>query len=80
MQTMRAKMYIAKIEKYQNGDQIFLTPVSSKPYGPEGESEDNTYARYSPSGELRLMITNPNLVGSFVPGGTFYLDFTPAEQ
>jgi hypothetical protein len=52
--------------------------TGNKPFGPNGESEDNTFARYSPSGELTISITNPNLLGKFNPGDPFYLDFTPA--
>lgn len=78
---MRAKMQIQSIEQFAGGaERLKLTCVSgSKPYGPEGESEDNTFARFSPSGELGLTITNPALRGKFAPGQKFYLDFTPAE-
>ncbi len=76
---MRAKMQIQSIEQFAGGERLKLTCVSSKPYGPEGESEDNTFARFSPSGELGLTITNPALRGKFAPGQKFYLDFTLAE-
>jgi hypothetical protein len=47
----------------------------------EGERhhEDNTYAKWTPSGSLSLDITNPALHGKFSQGQTFYVDFTPAE-
>lgn len=48
-------------------------------YPENGEDEDNTYAHFSPSGELRLTVANPNLVGTFKPGRKYYLDFTEAE-
>lgn len=38
--------------------------------------EDQRYARYTPSGELRITVTNPAV--SFVPGQSYYLDITPA--
>lgn len=57
-----------------------MEPVcGNEPFGPEGESEDNTYARYTPSGEVCLDITNPALFGKFKEGQKFYADFTPAD-
>lgn len=84
MPQMRAKMHVTNINNHgatatPTQETITFTPVSSKPYGPEGESEDNTYARYTPSGSCTLAITNPNLIGKFKQGDTFYVDFTPAE-
>ena len=79
MQSMRAKMYITSVERFAGTqEQLKLSCVSSKPFGPNGESEDNTFARYSPFGELKLTVTNPELAGKFNPGDTFYVDFTPA--
>lgn len=39
--------------------------------------EDQRYARYTPSGELRIQVDNPAV--SFEPGKQYYLDFTPVE-
>jgi hypothetical protein len=59
---------------------IRMAPVCGKdPFGPNGESEDNTFARYTPSGSLELTINNPQLVGKIKSGDTFYVDFTKAE-
>ncbi len=70
---MRAKMYIAKVE----GQRLEFRCVTSsdKPYGPNGESEDNTFARYTPFGEAKFDITNPELQDKFSVGDTFYVDF-----
>ena len=80
--SMRAKFRITGVVKGgENYETVKFMPVSGdKPYGPQGESEDNTYARYTPSGSCELAITNPDLVGRFEPGETFYVDFTPADQ
>lgn len=51
----------------------------NQPFGPNGESEDNSFAHWTPSGDMRLEITNPALHGKFVPGQKFYVDLTPAE-
>ena len=82
MATMRAKMQVQKITKYDNHTQetIEMSPVSAIPFGPNGESEDNTFARWTPSGSLSLSITNPALHGKFTVGQKFYLDFTEAPE
>ena len=46
---------------------------------PDGSDEDNTFAKFSPSGTLELTIANPALIGKFNPGDTYYLDLTQAE-
>lgn len=40
--------------------------------------EDQRYARYTPTGELRIQVDNPAVV--FEPGKQYYLDFTPVEE
>jgi len=78
---MRAKLQVNKVSQNLGGSEtIEMSPVSSKPYGPNGESEDNTYARYSPGGAFSLTISNPALAGKFKPGQKFYADFTEAAE
>ena len=79
---MRAKMQVESTKDFGNSRQeVVLHPVcGNKPFGPNGESEDNTFARYSPSGELKLMISNPDLAGKIKPGQKFYVDFTEAPE
>ena len=77
---MRAKMQVRSVEKLGDSEVLKLSAVTGKdPFGPNGESEDNTYARYTPAGECSLTINNPALAGKFSQGQTFYLDFTEAE-
>lgn len=83
---MRAKFQVSKIERFagyggQPGqDKITCNAVAAKAYPADGSDEDNTYAKFSPSGALELTIANPNLVGKIEPGQKFYLDFTPAPE
>lgn len=84
---MRAKMSVLEVHRsaYPNGqtmvyqDRIKLAAVAAKAYPADGSDEDNTYARFSPSGELTLTIANPSLIGRIEPGTTFYVDFIPVE-
>lgn len=85
---MRAKMVVTEVNRtgYQNGpefqmqDRIKLVAVAAKTYPADGSDEDNTYAKFSPSGELSLSIVNPALIGKIQPGQKFYLDFTLADK
>jgi hypothetical protein len=75
---MRAKFKIIEIVSTEHGEVLKFSAVcGNKNFGPNGESEDNTYARYTPSGSLEMTVTNPDLIGVHKPGDTFYLDFHP---
>jgi len=59
---------------------IVAYPVASKDsYPADGSDEDNTYAKWSPAGELKLSIVNAALSNKIKEGDVFYLDFTKAE-
>lgn len=77
--TMRAKMQVQKVDRFVGGDRITMNAVAAKTYPADGSDEDNTYAKFSPGGELSLTIANPALIGKIEPGQKYYLDFTPAE-
>ena len=78
---MRAKVAVRQVNKpWAGAEEVVFAPVTgNETFGPNGESENNTYARYTPSGEIKLSITNPNLHGQFTPGQEFYVDFTLAS-
>lgn len=76
---MIAKFNVMSVEgsTEQGYNTVCMAPVcGNKPFGPNGENEDNDFARWSPSGSLSLTITNPNLMGKFFTGQTFYLNFS----
>lgn len=82
---MRAKFQVQTVTPMMNGDtkiqeQVEFMAVSSKPFDAEGKSEDNDFARWTPSGKVELTIQNPALFGKFEPGQKFYADFTPAAE
>jgi hypothetical protein len=78
---MRAKMKVTKVERGEGNDRVTMCAVSrSGSYPADGSDEDNTYAKFSPMGELSLSIANPALLGRIEPGTKFYLDFTPVES
>jgi hypothetical protein len=54
-------------------EKIKLTAV----YDDGLSKENKSFADATPTGELSFSVTNPNVVGSFVPGDYFYLDLIP---
>ena len=78
--TMRAKLQIASIHRHPSTEVVSFHGVAAKSYPADGSDEDNTYAKYSPSAELKITIANPALLGKFNPGDKFYVDFTPSEN
>lgn len=59
---------------------IVAFPVSANGYPADGRDENNSYAKWSPSGKLELSITNPALSNRIKEGDTFYMDFTLCEK
>jgi hypothetical protein len=45
-----------------------------------GNGEANKdWSKWTPSGELKMMVTNPAAIEKFELGKEYYLDFTPAD-
>lgn len=84
MTTMRAKFQVSSVTPYPTVGPTtqevltFSAVAKSSAYPADGSDDDNTYARWSPSGSLSLTVANPALFGKFKTGDKFYLDFTPA--
>lgn len=82
---MLAKLTVTDVKTQKTDDGITfqeavtMMPVTSKPSNLDGENEDNTFARWTPCGNVSLSISNPALFGKFTNGKNFYADFTPAE-
>lgn len=83
MNKMRAKLQVLSVTKYgtpPTSASVSMSAVTGdKPFGPNGENEDNTFARYTPSASFSASINNPELLDFFAQGDKFYLDFTKAE-
>ena len=79
MAIMRAKMKITEVSLHESNDQLTFNAVcKTGAYPADGSDEDNTYAQFSPTAELKISIANPALLGKFRPGQKFYVDFTEA--
>ena len=76
---MRAKMKVMAVTPAYDGAEILkMFPVCGK-FDQDGISEDNTYAKFTPSGNLELVVNNPSLKGKIKEGQTYYIDFTLVE-
>lgn len=85
MTTMRAKMQVHGVREHKNAagevtqEDLILYPVGKDgAYPSDGSDEDNTFSRWTPSGECKLSIQNPALFGKLTIGSRYYVDFTPA--
>lgn len=79
---MRAKLVISEVISFETKiERLKLRAVSrADGYPEDGSDENNTFAKFSPEANLEIAITNPDLVGTFKPGESFYLDFTPCND
>lgn len=80
--TMRAKLIISSVTQTEGGgEQLqFRGVCKNEGYGTDGLDENNTFAKFSPSVDLKMYVANPALQGKFAPGDTFYVDFTDANH
>lgn len=68
---MRAKLKIESVLSMEYIDQLKFRASYSD------TKEDNTYSKATPTAELTMTVTNPDLIGKFRAGQSFYVDFTP---
>jgi len=84
MSTMIAKFKVVKVETFDavnpNHQQVTMMAVTDKPFDPDGNSDDNSFSRWTPSGELKMTITNPALVNALKEGEKYYLTFNKADS
>lgn len=87
MSTMRAKMQVHGLKENKSAAgvvesiNVILYPVSKDSgYPADGSDEDNNFARWTPSGELKLLIQNPALFDKLPVGAKFYVDFTRPDE
>lgn len=74
--TLRAKMLCQSVTDTGFADNVRLTPVWT-----DGKnSEDNTYAKATPAGELTLQIDNPTARGFIKPQKKYYVTITEASE
>jgi hypothetical protein len=88
--SMRAKMVVSGVcQSLMNssdpnsavlGENLeFRAVCKSDGYPADGSDENNSFARWTPSANLSMYVSNPDLLGKYKAGDTFYVDFTPVQ-
>lgn len=75
---MRAKMKVSHVTSYVDGvEHLTMTAVGKDDcYPADGSDENNTFAAFTPSADLSMLVNNPALQGKIKEGDVFYVDFT----
>lgn len=83
---MKAKLQVVSVEDInlsdgsKSGEQVkFMAVCGVDPFKEGGYSDDNTFAKWTPTANLEMRISNENLFGTLVPGQKYYVDFKLAE-
>lgn len=70
MNNLLAKFKVGSVTDFGNNNQeVKMTPVVS------GSPENKSFSLYTPSGDCRLHITNPNALGFFKASDEVYVEF-----
>ena len=70
----RGKMVVTSVELSEHDETIKFACMYDY-----NEPENTKFSKSTPSGDMRLAISNPKLAGKFQPGQCFYVDLTPVE-
>lgn len=75
---VRAKFLVVSVEPSSAGGEVTSKTVRLRPVS--GDSDENrTFWEATPAGSLEMTITNPLAFDQFLPGQSYYIDFTPTE-
>lgn len=66
-----ARFKCTEVKQWEGQEQLTFTALTS--------SEGNkSWSTYTPSGELKMTVTNPAIFGTFSPGVVYKIDIEPA--
>lgn len=75
----RCKFNVQSVKKYSgNFEEVELSAVYDN--SPGNQEENQSFSAATPSGKLTITVSNPKVVGTFVPGKNYYLDLIPVEE
>lgn len=82
---MRAKFRVSHVRSEAHDpvsprEHLEFTAVTDAPFDSTGCSDDNEYAKWTPTAKLEMVVTNPALFGQHVVGDKYYVQFTKAEE
>lgn len=68
MKTILTKFKVASTTDFgDNSQEVKMTAVIS------GSEENKSFSKYTPSGDIRLHITNPEILDFFIAGEEYYV-------
>lgn len=73
--TVRAKFKCNSIQKSQDNSSAVVNMMAVT----TGSAENESWSKYTPSGQLQMVISNPAAVEHFEQGKEYYIDIQPAE-
>ena len=78
---VRAKFFVEDIRHSDVPGTEQYASITMRPvFGSYGDGKVNeSWSKYTPSGQLQITITNPAAIDAFEKGKAYYLDFTPAD-
>lgn len=81
MSNVRAKFFVSSINHLATPGSDPVAEITMQPvFGSYDDGAENeSWSKYTPSGELRMTITNPAAIDCFSLGKAYYLDFTPSD-
>jgi len=85
--TVRAKLQVLEIKHHHvhaprkdpTVPESVHVEIRAVPVNSASGKENESWSKWTPSGELKLTITNPPAADFFEIGREYYVDFTPAE-
>lgn len=72
---IQAKVKCISVSRYEACESVLLSPV----YSSDKSSPNYSWSQATPSGEVKLTITNPAAFGQFEPGKEYLIPFQPCE-
>jgi hypothetical protein len=72
--TVLAKFKVGSVTDYGNNNHgVNMSPVTS------GSKENESFSMYTPSGEIKMHISNPDCIGFFEAGSEYFVEFRKAN-
>lgn len=75
-----AKFEVSSVEKYEGQENWTFMAVTSKPFDALGQNEDNSFARWTPCGNITMTVQNPALLGRLERGKKFRVYFEEVNE
>lgn len=75
---VRAKFVVQSVTEHNTYTGGCYKDVKMNPVMADDVEENKRFHEATPSGEIKMTITNPSAADAFKPGDTFYVDFIEA--